>query len=316
LVTRTSGHRPFFAAARLVRAERTFDNQNSLAFIKKREQNTVQLPTPSWGFAVALTPIYTPDNCTFTGPLQWGLSVFWRTPQTDASWFDDLKTAVAVDDLHLLGHRFARPDLSQFIVSTRAHTAPVFLVQRIKGRLQYLVRQAMPKALSASYALRSFGRVTREVTENYVASQLDHHRMADERVQEMLEGYQVVREEVDLSIPRSTSQGRYWYNLHLVFVHRERWAEVREEVIGKLHDMVVRVCEAKGYVLSRAGLLADHLHLALGCPIDASPAEIALGFLNNLAFVHGMKAIYQFGAYVGTFGEYDQGAVVSTGEGE
>ena len=38
-----------------------------------------------------------------------------------------------------------------------------------------------------------------------------------------------------------------------------------------------------------------------------------LAFLNNLAFVHGMKPVFQFGAYVGTFGEYHQGAVVSDG---
>jgi hypothetical protein len=36
-------------------------------------------------------------------------------------------------------------------------------------------------------------------------------------------------------------------------------------------------------------------------------------FLNHLAFVHGMKPVFQFGAYVGTFGEYQQEAVVSDG---
>jgi hypothetical protein len=38
---------------------------------------------------------------------------------------------------------------------------------------------------------------------------------------------------------------------------------------------------------------------------------VALGFLNNLAFVHGMKAVFQMGAFVGTFGEYDQRVVHS-----
>ena len=47
----------------------------------------------------------------------------------------------------------------------------------------------------------------------------------------------------------------------------------------------------------------------MGCPLAAAPAEVALGFLNNLAYVYGMKAVFQFGAYVGTFGEYHQGAV-------
>jgi hypothetical protein len=51
--------------------------------------------------------------------------------------------------------------------------------------------------------------------------------------------------------------------------------------------------------------------LALGCPLEVAPSEVALGFLNNLAYAHGMKAVFQFGAYAGTFGEYHQGAVRS-----
>jgi len=75
-------------------------------------------------------------------------------------------------------------------------------------------------------------------------------------------------------------------------VHRERWAEVREEVLGELAGMIERV-------LSRVGLLLDHIHLTLGCPIEVAPAEVVLTFLNNLAFVHRMKRVFQFGAYVG-----------------
>jgi hypothetical protein len=50
-------------------------------------------------------------------------------------------------------------------------------------------------------------------------------------------------------------------------------------------------------------------HLVLGCPIEVAPDEVVLGFLNNLAFVQGMRPIYQFGGFVGTVGEYDLGAV-------
>ena len=75
--------------------------------------------------------------------------------------------------------------------------------------------------------------------------------------------------------------------------------------------MVLRVCQSRGFALSRAGIVADHIHLAIGCPLDSAPDEIALAFLNNLAFVHGMKPVFQFGAYLGTFGEYHDGAVAS-----
>jgi REP element-mobilizing transposase RayT len=168
----------------------------------------------------------------------------------------------------------------------------------------------LPRALKANYALRSFGRARREVVEEYVASQLGHHQMADERTQALLERFQIVQPEVKLQEHHSTAQGRYWYNLHLVLVHQQRWAEVRQQVLTDVRAMILKVCAKKNYALSRAGILADHVHLALGCPLEVAPVDVALAFLNNLAFVHQMRPVFQFGAYVGTFGEYDQGAVV------
>jgi REP element-mobilizing transposase RayT len=239
-------------------------------------------------------PIYTRANCRFTGPNQWGPSVFWREPESDAGWFQALAAATEPDGIRLLGHRFANSSLRQFSVSTLAVVPPVFVVQRIKGRLQHLIRARRPKAFRGNYCIRSFGEVKREVVEQYVASQLDHHQMADERVNQALAKYQIVNQAVDLSQPRFTSHGMFWHNLHVVLVHRERWAEVREAVFQQVHEMIGKICRAKDYLLSRAGILADHVHLTLGCPIDVAPADVALSFLNNLAFVPGMKAIYQF----------------------
>lgn len=154
----------------------------------------------------------------------------------------------------------------------------------------------------------SVGHVTRQCVEAYVADQLGHHRMADPRIQARFAQYQIERPDVDLSQPQKTSHGIYWYNLHVVLVHRERWMEVREDVLQRVHDMIVRVCEGNGYRLSRAGILADHVHLVLGCPIQVAPDEVVLGFLNNLAFAQDLRPIYQFGGFVGTVGEYTTNA--------
>ena len=43
----------------------------------------------------------------------------------------------------------------------------------------------------------------------------------------------------------------------------------------------------------------------LGCNVTESPAEVALSYMNNLAWTAGMKRVFGFGFYVGTFGEYD-----------
>lgn len=49
--------------------------------------------------------------------------------------------------------------------------------------------------------------------------------------------------------------------------------------------------------------------MSMGCGIEDSPEDMALCFLNNLAYAHGMKAVYRFGYYVGTFGNFDLGAL-------
>jgi hypothetical protein len=73
--------------------------------------------------------------------------------------------------------------------------------------------------------------------------------------------------------------------------------------------MLLKAGRAKGHRLSRAGILADHVHLLLGCNLAESPQEVALGYLNNLAYAQQMRRVYQFGFYVGTVGEYDLGAI-------
>lgn len=253
-------------------------------------------------------PFYTRDNCRFSCPLQWGLTVFWRQAEPDDGWFQELAAATESDGIRLLKHHFREPAISQFAISTQPHVSPLLVVQRVKGRLQYLVRHRRPRAFRGNYAIRSVGHVTRQGVEAYVADQLGHHRMADPRIQARFAQYQIERPDVDLSQPQKTSHGIYWYNLHVVLVHRERWMEVREEVLQRVHDMIVGGCEGKRYRLSRAGSLADHVHLVLGGPIEVAPDEVVLGFLNNLAFVQGMRPIYQFGGFVGTVGEYTTNA--------
>lgn len=196
-------------------------------------------------------------------------------------WLDDLRKTTEQDGIRILGHRFAEPGTSQFAISTKPYVSPRSVVQRVKGRLQSLVRDQLPKPWKRNFAIRSVGRVTREDVERYVGSQLDHHRMADSNVQSRLEQCQKSRPEVDLLQPQRTSKRLFWYNLHVVLVHRERLTETQERILSSVRSMVLRACDAKGYLLSRGAILSDHVHLALGCPFDAAPADVAIGFLNN-----------------------------------
>ena len=255
-------------------------------------------------------PLYTADNCSAAYQLKWSLSVFWRTaPPRELEWLDSLKAATEADGVRILEHRFKSDNVSQFLVSTRPDSAPPQIVRSLKGRLQYLVREQLHKAFRRNYSIHSVGSANLTAVEGYVASQLEHHRMADQRVQLRLAKYQIHCPEADLSLAMRGSHGEYHYNLHVVLVHVERWTEVRDDVLTAIREMVLKSSRAKGHRLARAGILADHVHLLLGCNLAESPQDVALGYLNNLAYAQGMRPVYQYGFYVGTVGQYDLGAI-------
>jgi REP element-mobilizing transposase RayT len=254
-------------------------------------------------------PIYTPDNCRLAYRLTWSLSIFWHEPIAEASWFGPLKTAAEEDAVRLIEHRFAGPTVSQFLISTTPATSPAAAIRSVKGRLQHFLRPSRPNAFRRNYLIHSIGAVRREVVEGYVSSQLGHHRMADPAAQRILQRHQIHRDDIDLSAVRRSSYGQFVHNLHVVLVNDGRWMEIREDVLEGMRAILLRSAEAKGHLLSRAGLFADHLHLAIGCGVAESPQDVALGYMNNLAHAQGMRPVFQFGYYVGTFGEYDFGAL-------
>jgi REP element-mobilizing transposase RayT len=257
-----------------------------------------------------MNPIYTPHNLEPAYQLNWGLTLFWRQAAIpDDKWLGALQKATEADGVRVLKHHVTPSGNSQFFVSTKPCVPPKELLRSVKGRLQHELQQQVPKAFQRNNCLRSIGAVTREVIDAYVANQLGHHRMADPEVQQRLARFQRFYPDIDLKQQVFSSHGKYWYNLHIVMVNAERWMEIRESSLKKLLDMVERAARKHQHRLSRAALLPDHVHLTLGCEIDQSPEEVAIGYLNNCAYVYGMKPVYRFSYYVGTFGEYDRGAV-------
>jgi REP element-mobilizing transposase RayT len=125
----------------------------------------------------------------------------------------------------------------------------------------------------------------------------------------MLTSFTVVNPQVDLSQPTESNSGRYWYNLHLVLVVRERYRIGEAATLAKIRDTAFQVCRKKGYAASTVAVLPDHLHLAIRGNVAQSPEDIALSFLNNLAYVLGQRPWWEAGYYAGTFGEYGMGAV-------
>lgn len=114
---------------------------------------------------------------------------------------------------------------------------------------------------------------------------------------------------VRLDEPTATATGRYWYNLHVVLVTDQRLRFTDEGSLRKIGRMCDTVARKKRYQVSRRSVMPDHLHLALRADIEHSPQDVALAFMNNIAFAFGQKAVFRPSYYVGTFGEYDMGAV-------
>ncbi len=202
----------------------------------------------------APSPIYTIDNCRTAFQLDWSLSIFWHQQPSAAEWLEALQAATEADGVRVLKHCFVDERMSQFLVSTKPAVSPHALVRSVKGRLQYLIRSDRPKAFQRNYCLRSVGSVTREDVEAYVRGQPGHHPMADPRVQAIFERNQICNPHVALSRPREGDHAIYWYNLHLVLAHAERFREVCEERIAARRAMIVGVCEKQGYLLSRPAL--------------------------------------------------------------
>ena len=128
-------------------------------------------------------PLYTAKNTRVAYQLNWSYAFFWREPPKSLDWFAELQAATEPDHIRLLNHAFDPPNVSKFLVSTTPDVVPELIPQRVKGRLQHLLQRTMPRAFQRNYSLRSIGSTKRDKVEAYVASQLGHHSVADERFQ-------------------------------------------------------------------------------------------------------------------------------------
>lgn len=222
---------------------------------------------------------------------------------------DELTNRWESDGLRLLEQR-AQPQLIQFTFSVTPQVSPVFFAGRVKGRLQHAYRACgRPADFSRKVAVRAIGRNHREDVEAYIARQVVKERFANDRHRELMEQFTVQFPDVDLSVPSETNSGRYWYSLHVVLVSEGRERNHDAEYLSTLRDQSLRIAEKKGHLISALSAMPDHLHLVLRGNIEDSPATIALGFMNNLAYALGQQPVWRFGYYVGTCGEYDMNAV-------
>jgi REP element-mobilizing transposase RayT len=226
----------------------------------------------------------------------------------DSLW-EGLAALWETDGLRLL-ERSSSADAVQICFSTKPDVSPVHVAQRAKGRLQPAMRKAgSPAEFRRKVAVRSVGENTTSAIERYIASQVENSEYVDERFREFLQELIVVDESINLAQPTASLSGGYWYNLHVVLVADERTTMGDRTMLVRVRDSAQAIAAKKGYLISALSVMPDHVHLALRGTVETSPQEIALSFLNNLAYALGQKPVWKAGYYVGTFSEYDIGAI-------
>jgi REP element-mobilizing transposase RayT len=240
----------------------------------------------------------------------------WLTAETTnlppAELLDAIKPHWEQDGLRLLEHSWSTERI-QLTFSTMPAVSPLLLAARAKGRLQHAFRQAQRSDVqfSRKLSVRSVGENTRQQVEDYIRSQVDNERYVDPRFREAMQEFTICRPDVDLSRPTESARGRYWYNLHVVLVAADRNAPAFLPRLSRLRDGCLRIAEKKRYCVSALSVMPDHIHMALRGNIEQAPEEAALAFLNNLTYLLTERASWSSNYYVGTFSEYDMGAIRS-----
>jgi REP element-mobilizing transposase RayT len=224
-------------------------------------------------------------------------------------WLEPLRNAAEPDAVRILEFRFLDDRTLQFFLSTQPHVSPSQMVRSVKGRLQYLVRDDVPKAFQRNYGVYSVGGTNNDRVDAYVAKQPSRHPMADPKVQARIESLQFIDEDVNLQEARCSSHGRYLHNLHIVLENQEHLHDVSVRSLSALRGMIIRCALKNGHHLARIGLLTNHVHILLGCHVDDAPQSVVIALMNNLAFALDMKPVLEFSYYAGTFGPYDRVAI-------
>ncbi len=223
----------------------------------------------------------------------------WPTEGTSLPPLPDIKHLWKDDGLKLIAHD-CDPTHVMLTFSSDAHVAPTTLAQRAKGRLQHAYRlQGTPVKFSGKISVRSLGENISDIVETYIRDQLDHVELVDPKYRTLLAECAHEDDSLDLSQPSTTNAGRYWYNLHLVFVTCGRYRVGRPDVVHGLRDRALEV----GFPIKAIAVMPDHLHIAVRGAPDKSPAEIGALLQDATAKAAGCR-LWQENFYVGTFSEY------------
>ena len=116
-----------------------------------------------------MEPIYTTQNTPAAYQLNCSLSLFCKGELPEPSlWQDRLESSVEPDRVQVLSTSMPDGNVIQFLISSQAMVAPSAVVRSVKGRLQYLIRDQIPKAFRRNYHIQSIGEANDKILDGYV----------------------------------------------------------------------------------------------------------------------------------------------------
>lgn len=255
-----------------------------------------------------MDPYYSSASCTPAYQLRWSLALFPNAIVPPAEdWLVPLNSALECDCIRVIQASHSAKGALMLLLSTQPFVKPQFIVQRTKGRLQYLLS---PKNVTwrRNFRLTTLGSARSAVVEQYVEQQLDHHQLACARTQQVLTELCWNDPTVKIEEPIYSSHAQYVLGLHVVLVHANRWRTVDPLFHQVTRRGILKTAEKYDCRVSRIGILADHVHTTLRFHYSLAPGDLALSLMNNVAYMHRMR-LWPDSFYVGTIGPYDMDAV-------
>ena len=114
-----------------------------------------------------IEPLYTPLTCCPAYQLRWSLALFPNSsvPPTE-TWEADLNEALSADGIRVLETTTSGNGALMFLLSTQPNLRPTTITQRVKGRLQYLLRTKSPTSWRRNFRLSTLnaGAVRRRLS--------------------------------------------------------------------------------------------------------------------------------------------------------
>ena len=156
---------------------------------------------------MSLDPLYRSENLRPAFQLRYSWTGWLKSAwpnMPDSCILDTVDPLWEEDGMRRLEHLWAN-DHFQITFSAKPEVSPVVLAARVKGRLQYLFRNAAHgfPGFTRKVSVRSIGKNTSQDVTAYIASQVEKGAFDDARFRTMLAQFTQTFPAVDLAVPPS-----------------------------------------------------------------------------------------------------------------